>query len=223
MKTLTLLFCLLSGALVFAARADGMPRAATATVDCSAAFGHAASCVVVPCGALYGSFLGTWSGEFHAYDRQKSIPGKDVYRPYRNSVAYTEADCLKDPQTGDTFIEGHQTDDYPAFQDLPAKVAHGLLISGRHTDGTPFLRAVGEHDHYDYVLVYRNTAAKLAVWRLSVPASGGNPAMTFTTIDGRDFGATAGETRDVTVTLTVGPTDTPYWEGVIAYGSHTRH
>ncbi len=195
--------------------------APTIAVDCSAVYGKPASCEQVPCGPIYSTFLGTWSGQFWAYERKKSTQADAVYRPYRNTVAYSEGDCLKNGQNGEVFIVGHQTDDYAAFQDLPAKTDKGLLVTGRKADGTPFLRTIGSEGSYDYSLVYRNPAAKFAVWRLSIPAAGNNPAMTFTTIDGRDFGA-AGETRDVTVTLTVGPAETPYWEGVIAHGSHTK-
>ena len=228
MKTLPLIPMALSAALLCAIQAPAAtpptapaPSAPTAGVDCSAVYGAAASCAEVPCGPIYGVFLGTWSGQFWAYERKKSTQTDTVYRPYRNNVAYTQSDCLKNTGNGDVFVVGHQTDDYPAFQGLPAKTDKGLLITGRKADGTPFLRTVGAEGRYDYALVYRNPAAKFAVWQLSIPAAGGNPPMTFTTIDGRDFGA-AGETRDVTVTLTVGPADAPYWEGVIAHGSHTK-
>lgn len=217
--------------LTLAAFADGLPpaqgakpAAAVGSVDCSAAYGgQPTTCEQVPCDQRYSTFLGTWSGQFWSYERKKSTDSKSVYRPYRNSVAYSASDCLKDPKTGDIFIMGHQTDDYPVFQDLPAKTTKGLLITGRKADGSPFLRTVGQEGSYDYALVYRNTAAKLAIWKLTVPGSGSNPPMTFTTIDGKDFTVPNGETRDVTVTMAVGPVDAPYWEGVIAYGSHTRN
>ena len=45
--------------------------------------------------------------------------------------------------------------------------------------------------------------------------------MTYTTIGSHEFTA-QGQTRDVTVTLTVGPRSRPYWQGVITYGSHTK-
>ena len=228
MKTLRLLPMALTASLVCALqlRAATPPTAPAASapatsVDCSAAYGAAASCAQVPCGPIYSTFLGTWSGQFWGYERKKSTPASTVYRPYRNTITYAESDCLKNSGNGEVFIVGHQSDDYTAFQDLPAKTEKGLLITGRKADGTPFLRTIGGEGRYDYALVYRNPAAKFAVWKLSVPAAGNNPAMTFTTIDGRDFGAT-GETRDVTVTLTVGPAETPYWEGVIAYGAHTK-
>lgn len=223
MKTAYLLPMILTGSLAFAAHAQSTkPATAADGADCSAAYGGSqASCEQVPCGDLYSTFLGTWSGQFSAYEQKKSVGGKTVFRPYRNTVTYTEADCLKNTGNGDTFIVGHLTDDYPAFEDLPAKTDHGLLITGRKGDGTPFLRTVGSQGSYDYALVYRNTAAKLAIWKLSIPASGGNPAMTFTTIDGRDESAST-ETRDVTITMSIGPADAPMFESVIAYGSHTK-
>ena len=227
MKTRYLSPVILTGCLIFTAHAGQAPSVKPTTdagsVDCSAAYGgQPSNCEQVPCSDLYSSFLGTWSGEFQAYERSKSVGGKTVFRPYKNTITYAEADCLKNTGNGETFIVGHLTDDYPRFEDLPARTDHGLLITGRKADGTPFLRTVGSDGNYDYALVYRNPAAKLAVWRLSVPASGGNPAMTFTTIDGKDFAATSGETRDVTVTMSIGPADAPMFESVIAYGSHTK-
>ncbi|HEX4300968.1 MAG TPA: hypothetical protein VH327_08870 [Gammaproteobacteria bacterium] len=221
-----LLPTVLTGCIVLAAQAQeapsAMPAAAAASVDCSSAYGgQPARCERVPCGGLYSTFLGTWSGKFSAYEQKKSVGGKTVFRPYQNTISYAQADCLKNAANGDTFIVGHQTDDYPVFEDLPAKTDHGLLITGRKGDGTPFLRTVGKQGSYDYSLVYRNTAAKLAIWKLSIPASAGNPAMTFTTIDGRDESAGT-ETRDVTVTMSIGPADAPMFESVIAYGSHTK-
>ncbi|HEY1772090.1 MAG TPA: hypothetical protein VGH91_02730 [Gammaproteobacteria bacterium] len=227
MKTRYLLPMILTGCFACAALAVEPPSAKPATdtgsADCSAAYGGAqARCEQVPCGDIYSTFLGTWSGEFQAYERSKSVGGKTVFRPYRNTISYAQSDCLKNTGNGETFIVGHQTDDYPVFEDLPAKTDHGLLITGRKADGTPFLRTVGKQGSYDYALVYRNPAAKLAVWRLSIPASSGNPAMTFTTIDGKDFAVASGETRDVTVTMSVGPADAPMFQSVIAYGSHTK-
>jgi hypothetical protein len=49
-----------------------------------------------------------------------------------------------------------------------------------------------------------------ANWQLHIPASGSSPQMTFTTIDGRDFTEPAGNARDVTVTLSVGPSTAPF-------------
>lgn len=197
-------------------------KATAASSDCSADYGQPASCVKVSCPQIYSDFIGTWSGQFYAYERKKSEGGKSVYRPYRNTTVYSPEDCLSNPMLGDTFIVGHQTDDYPAFEDLPGKVAAGLLITGRGVDGTPFLRTVGKDGSHDFAQVYRNTAAKLVIWRLSMPAKDGNPPMTFTTIDARDYSVSAGATRDVTVTMSVGPADAPYWEGVIAHGSHSK-
>ncbi len=176
----------------------------------------------VPCGALYQPFLGTWSGRFWAYVRAESTSSKTVYRPYDETVIYTNDGCRRNTQTGDTFVVGNETDRYPAFGRLPAKTSHGLLITGRRADGTPFLRTADDQGTHDYSLVYRNEAAKLAIWQLRIPASAQSPEMDFTTIDAQDFKAAGGDTRDVTVTLTVGTPSSPYWQGVIAYGSHSK-
>ncbi|MGH8319801.1 MAG: hypothetical protein ACREUL_17830 [Steroidobacteraceae bacterium] len=204
------------------APAGAATRQPASSINCSEAYGGAAaSCEQISCNATYRPFLGTWSGRFWAYVRRQSTHTKNVYRPYHEVVTYSTADCLRNVKTGDSFILGHQTESYPPFKGLPAKAARNLLISGQRADGTPFLRITMEHHTYEYRLTYKNGAAKLAVWELDMPASKGQPQMTFTTIDGRDFTA-QGRTRDVTVTLTVGPLTAPYWQGVIDYGSHSK-
>lgn len=191
--------------------------------NCSAAGGgESASCVRVACGAKYKTFLGTWRGRFEAYVRKQSAPGHTVFRPYAESVTYGADDCLRNTANGDIFIVGHQTDHYPAFGKLSAKISRSLLITGQHASGTPFLRTVGDDGTYDYALVYQNKAASLSIWQLHLPASKGNPEMTFATIDGRDFNTKSKYKRDVTITMQVGPSKAPYWSGVIAYGWHAR-
>ncbi len=217
-----------AAALAVARSAPSAGTAATAIkpgrlFDCSADYGgHAALCRRVSCNRRYASFLGIWRGEFHAYVRGKSAPGEPVYRPYRNSVSYSANDCLENPKTGESFIVGHQTDRYPAFEGLPAKVEKSLLIIGRAATGEPFLRTVNGRRVHTFALAYRNRAAGLSAWRLDLPAAHGNPAMTFTTIDGRDLSAPGKHRRNVAVTLAVGPASAPYWRGVIVYGSHTK-
>lgn len=191
--------------------------------NCSVAGeGKSASCARVACDAKYKIFLGTWSGKFEAYVRKQSTPGHAVFRPYAESVTYGVDDCLRNTANGDIFIVGHQTDRYPAFGKLPAKINRSLLITGHHAGGTPFLRTVGDDGTYDYALVYQNQSASLSIWQLHLPASKGTPEMTFTTIDGRDFNAKSKYNRDVTITMQLGPSKAPYWSGVIAYGWHAR-
>lgn len=204
------------------ARATATSAQAALSVNCSEEYGGAAaSCQRIPCNGLYRSFLGTWSGEFWAYVQSKSTAAKSVYRPYQEAVSYSEDDCLRNTRSGDTFIVGHQMERYPPFEGLASKVATNVLISGEKADGSPFLRVTMQHHTYDYTLRYEDRAARLSVWELKVPASNGQPQMTFTTIDGRDLTA-RGITRDVTVTMIVGPSSKPYWQGVVAYGSHTK-
>src|SRR5450432_3283387 len=96
-----------------------LPGAAIAdAVDCSDAYGLAAQRAPVPCDTKYQTFLGTWKGPFHAYVRELSKDGKTVFRPYENTTVYTAADCLKNPEGGETFIVGHMTDSYPEFSGL---------------------------------------------------------------------------------------------------------
>lgn len=209
-------------AFAIPAHAHGVKSPSQATINCADAYGGAnATCERIPCNALYRSFLGTWTGQFWAYVRNRSTRTRAVYRPDREAVTYTASDCLKNLKTADTFIIGHQIERYPSFDGLPAKTAKNLLITGEKADGTPFLRVTMGHQIYDFALAYKNSAAKLAVWKLHIPASKGQPQMTYTTIDGRNF-ASPKRTRIVTMTLAVGPTSAPYWQGVIAYGSHTK-
>ena len=209
-------------AFAISARGRGQRPPSSGHVNCAEAYGGAAAtCERVPCNRLYRSFLGTWTGQFWAYVRSRSTTTQSVYRPYREAMTYAATDCLKNLKTGDTFIIGHQTMHYPAFDGLSSKTAKDLIITGQAADGTPFLRVTMGRQMYDYALVYKNTAAKFAVWKLHVPASKGQPQMTYTTIDGRDF-ASRKRKRTVVVTLSVGPDDAPYWQGVIAYGSHAK-
>ncbi len=239
MKKLTMLsiaitFSLLMSTSVLASlqsaqlpRANSVPEKSAANTiglfNCSREYGgHPASCKHVPCRKKYLSFIGTWQGEFHAYVRSKSTPDKAVYRPYHNTVNYSASDCLEDVKTGETFIVGHQTNRYPAFEGLSSKTDKSLLIIGRGSDSKPFLRTVDNNGVNTFTLIYQNVAASLSIWNLALPAAHGNPPMSFTTIDGQDLGTPNMHRRDVTVTLTVGPVDAPYWQGVIAYGSHAK-
>jgi hypothetical protein len=192
--------------------------------ECAGAYpgSKSAACVRVACNAKYQAFLGTWSGEFHAYVRKQSSPGHAVFRPYDQSIAYSADDCLRNTGNGDVFIVGHVTNRYAAFGKLPAKTERNLLITGRHADGTPFLRTVRSEGTYDYKLAFQDQAASLSIWRLRLPAAHGQPPMAFTIVDGRDFNASSRQRRDVTITMQVGPDKTPYWRGVIAYGWHAR-
>jgi hypothetical protein len=196
---------------------------AGSVVDCSEAYGgQSATCEQVACDERYLSFIGKWEGDFASYVREKSTDEKNVYRPFHNVVTYSESDCLKNKDTGDTFILGRRTDQYPVFEDLPAATKTGLLITDKKADGSSFLRTVDDEGVNDYTLVYKNAAANLSIWDLHIPASGNDPEMTFTTVDGQDFSVTNVHKRNVTVTMKVGPANAPYWQGVLAYGSHSN-
>ena len=192
-----------------------------AQVDCTEAYGGKRSnCVVIKCDAKYSEFLGKWTGPFSSYVRELSMGTQTVFRPFQNAIAYSENDCLKNQDNGDTFIIGRRTDTYPAFRTLPARSANGLLITGKKADGTPFLRTVDEDGTNAYTLIYQNIAASMSVWSLLIPANGKNPEMRFTAIDGKDFSETENHKRNVTVTMSVGPATAPYWEGVVSSGFH---
>jgi hypothetical protein len=193
-------------------------------VDCSEAYGKTMRCERVACDALYQSFIGVWKGPFRAYVKELSKDGKTVFRPYENATSYVAADCLKNPGTGETFIIGRMTDTYPAFSGLPARTDHSLLVTGRNSDGSPFLRIAGDTKTVStYHLDYRNEAASLAIWSMTVPPHDHAPEMEYTTIDGRDFTDPSVDRRNVTITLRVGPKDHPFFSGVVGAGSHTRH
>jgi hypothetical protein len=193
-------------------------------VNCSDAYGgKPAQCIRVACDAKFQTFLGTWKGPFHAYVKELSKDGKPVFRPYENTTVYAAADCLKNPDAGETIIVGHMTDVYPEFASLAGHTEHSLLVSGTLSDGSPFLRVVDEKKRLStYEMVYQNKAALLAVWTLLIPGHDSSPEMLYSTIDGRDLTAEGMDRRNVTITLRVGPKDQAYFDGVVGYGFHVR-
>ena len=222
--------------LMAAAGVAGVARAAE--VDCAEVHGGkaAATCEVVPCGPTFEPFLGEWRGPFEEYVQGLSKPDAPVLRPYDDRIRYAAQDCLRERASGDVFIVGRREDRYPAFGMLAAKVARGLLVSGRHADGSAFLRTVDEEGVHDYALESRDAATQSATWRLDVPAGRrpcpgpaepektcAMPAMAFRIVDGRDPAAAAGEVRRVEIDMTVGPAAAPYWQGVLVRGHHERH
>jgi hypothetical protein len=191
-------------------------------IDCSEAYSKTkAVCIRVTCDEKYKTFIGTWNGPFESYSRELSTEEKEVFRPFDNTVTYSESDCWQSVENGDTFIIGRRIDEYPAFSTLPAKKETGLLITGKHADGSPFLRTVGPEGTYDYVLVYQHKPANMSVWSLTIPASTEGPEMTFTTIDAQDFTNSTAHKRNVVVTMSVGPMDRPAWQGVVSKGYHS--
>lgn len=212
------LICVICATLFSAAFATS-----NSVVDCSEAYGGAKSkCLVVPCDAKYSSFIGTWSGPFSSYVKELSTEKVAVSRPFQNEVTYSENDCLKNIENDDSFIIGRRIDVYPSFANLPTKTVKGLLITGKKANGLPFLRTAEGNAINDYTLVYQNKPANMSIWSLKVPAQENSPEMRFTTIDGQDFTETSAHRRNVTVTMSVGPNDRPYWEGVIASGYHSK-
>lgn len=214
--------CAGAGAAPVAAGRVQQPAQAVAA-ECASVYGKPAACVRVACDKRYQGFLGTWSGKFHAYVRGLSRPGHAVFRPYAESVAYAATDCLRNTGNGDVSIVGRETNRYPRFGKLPAKVEHNLLITGRHADGSPYLRSVRKEGSCDYKLVFRDVAAEMSIWRMRLSAGHGQPSMTFTTLDAGDPNAAPARRRNVTITMQIGPDSEPYWRGVLAYGWHAHH
>lgn len=206
--------------LIMAAHA--LPAAAAATPPAHSAAATRPPGTPIPCSGKYEAFLGTWSGEFSAYVRERSGRDRAVFRPYHEQVTYSARDCFTTGPGGESFIVGHRVDDYPPSAGLPAKQTSELLVTGTRGDGTRFLRTVGKEGVNDFSLTYENQAAGLRVWTLRIPAAGQSPAMTYTVIDSRDLVAADSARRDVVVTLSVGPGKHPFWRGVIVRGSHTR-
>jgi hypothetical protein len=194
------------------------------TIDCSEAYNTETRCEIVTCPEKYKSFIGTWTGPFESYVQELSSEEKTVFRPYKNTITYSEDDCLMNIENGDTFIIGRKIDTYPPYLNLPNKESTGLLITGRKTDGTPFLRTNDqENGLYDYQLVYQNKAANMSIWQLTIPASADSesPELQFTTIDNQDFLETSAHKRNVTVTMSIGPVNEPFWSGIIVKGFHS--
>lgn len=120
------------------------------SVDCSSAYQELSSriaCKVIACEVKFQEFIGTWEGPFEAFDR-----GANIYRPLRNQVRYMPDDCLENVDSshagfGDKFIIGRKTDIYPPFKELKGKTdIGGLLVTGRHLNGSRFLRTVSPLD-----------------------------------------------------------------------------
>lgn len=209
--------------LVTAILTTSQTHADATTVDCSEAYGNpkkSQKCEIVACNEKQKTYLGTWTGPFHAYSQELSSAEKNVYRPYDNQITYSEKDCLKNVESDDTFIIGRKTDTYPAYQNLPAKISKGLLIQGRR-GGYPFLRTIDENGVNEYNLIYTNRTANTTAWSLAIEGTNGNPDMFFTIIDAQDFSELTKHKRNVTVTMIVGPLSKPFWEGVVVAGHHT--
>jgi hypothetical protein len=207
--------------LLVALVAPGLVKAQD--VDCSEAYnGQPAKCVHIPCDGWLKEMLGTWKGPFQLYSRELSKGGQTVLRPYQNTTIYLETECMKNSASGETFIIGRATDIYPEFSGLPAVTEHSLLIMGEQPDGARFFHTINSKKQlHAYQLLYQNKLASLSVWQLKTPADGGSPEMEFTAIDGRDFSDTLEHKRNVTVTLRVGPQGQPYFQDVVAFGTHT--
>lgn len=212
---------------------------ADADFDCRGAFADepAARCRRIECPERYASFVGTWTGPFEAYVRELSNQETAVYRPYDNTVTYEAADCRQREDSGDVFIVGHQTDVYPAFKGLEGHTETSLLITGRHADGTRFLRTVGGEGTHDYQLVEQDESRGLSHWRLEIPAQTqpcpttedpdavcqASPPMTFDLLDSDSEGTQPGvRSRDVTITMIVGSPEQPFWQGTLVRGHHVR-
>lgn len=192
------------------------------SVDCSQIYGKGVQCEKVACNELQKTFLGDWSGPFQSYSQELSSKNSNVFRPFQNTVKYSSDDCLRNSENGDSFIVGHRTDEYPTFKELKSQTKVGLLITGNHSDGTPFLTTIDGDGVNSYKLLYKNSLAILTAWELTIPASDQSPEMRFTTIDGRDFTDTLHQKRNVVVTMSIGPKERPVWEGVVSSGTHTQ-
>jgi len=196
----------------------------SAQVDCSEAYGgKPAKCERISCDEKYKTFLGTWSGDFNSYVRELSKGSDSVFRPFKNTVRYSESDCLKNIDNNDIFIIGRREDSYPEFKSLKAETKSGLLITGKTSAGVPFLKTFdSENGLSEYSLEYQNKAANLSIWSFTFPATDKYPEMRFTTIDGQDFSSASAQKRNVTISMSIGKKEKPDWEGVVTFGSHSR-
>lgn len=191
-----------------------------ASVDCSEAYnGQAATCDQIECPIKFRTFLGTWSGPMESYDRVRKN-----FRPYTNSVTYSDADCLKNVANGETFIIGRKTDVYSAVIDMlgttiiPAETKTGLLITGTNALGLKFLRTVdAENGMINYDHVFTDEASETAIWTYDWPGDASHSPMIFTVIDARDLTDKSAHKRLVTVSLTG-----PGWSTIGSKGYHTH-
>ena len=87
-------------------------------------------------------------------------------------------------------------------------LAGDTFIIGRRTDVYPEFRGLAAHITYGSLITGRKS-------------DGQSPEMTFTTIDGQDFLEKGSHKRNVTVTMSLGSKQSPFWDGVIVKGSHT--
>ena len=194
------------------------------SVDCSSAYQDLANpvaCKVIICDAKYETFLGTWEGPFEAYDR-----GAKLYRPLRNQVKYSADECLENVENGhagfgDTFIVGRRTDIYPAYKALKGKTEMGLLVTGKHKDGSPFLKTISplsengdpRETFVEYQLEMQDQATVTSVWsstfKHAYEDNCGDEAskktcsydLKFTVTDGKRMSDLQQDTRDVTVKM----------------------
>lgn len=191
--------------------------------DCSEAYkSGAAKCEQIKCDEKYQSFLGTWTGPMEILSDFNEPP---TYRKYQNTVTYSDADCLKNIDNGDTFIIGRQTDSFPASNGLNAKIEHKLLITGKDSKGIPFLRTVDlskkltdEERVLSYELVHKNDVAVMSVWQINGVLNG--KPYVLETIDAQDWtvaNPASQNRRNVTVTL-----ESEGFKRIFVRGYHTK-
>ena len=192
-------------------------------IDCSEAYGEKPGtifCERISCPEKYASFIGTWEGPLEAYDNNLKS-----FRPYQNTVTYTENDCYKNPKTGDVFIIGRVKDIYDEYKGQPQKVVNSLLITGLNQGDTqkPFLKTIdAENGVIEYKKVFTDIPTELSIWKYTHPAKEKQPEMTFTIMDGRDINETKINKRIIAISLLVGTEKNPYWQGIIVKGFHSK-
>lgn len=191
-------------------------------VSCEEVYGKPSECEVMECSDKLKQFLGTWTGPFQSII---DFNEPSTYRPYTNTVKYTATDCLRSKDTGEEFIIGRVTDDFPAYNGLEAKVDPSLMVTGKTKDGQLFLRTISKDEKDStkleispYDLAYKNDVAVMSAWAMS-GMKDGNP-YTISTVDSKDWTVAdpAKENRRlVTVTLESGG-----FTKILVKGSHTQ-
>ncbi len=167
--------------------------------------------------------IGVWEGPFRAYDLSSK-----AFRPYQDRLTFSEDACFKvtgGMGAGDILLVGTLSDQYPEFRTpagdlLPPKSEAGYLVYGlKGGDSSQvFVRTVeGGSTAIDYAPEYALEAAEAFVYRAVVPAEGGQPQMTFRLFGAQDPLADD-DSRYFTITLTVGPDNHPFWQGIIVGG-----
>lgn len=174
---------------------------------------------LVDCPKSYQDFMGTWTGDFQAYDQKTK-----AFRPFRNQIVY-DGNCYENVKTGEQFVVGERTDTYPEYGGLPTKIETSMLITGMTGSAIrkPFLRAIDkENGLIEYQKVFEDKGLEMSIWEFQPKQKENQSPMRFRILDFRNPLNEKKLERLVFVSLRVGNAEAPYFEGVVVKGSHSQ-